>query len=129
MNCTIASGTPILDTTLTSGTTAVFYNYAISDCGTNRRAGILTIIYNQSATTAALTDNATASLGSTTGIVFSASINAGSLELTATIPNNSFKFTFVKTVLDDCCTIPSQQILTEGDDNLITESTDNLFTN
>ena len=88
----------------------------------------MTIVLNQNTSVSVITDNATSSMGDTSAVVFSSQISSGTLYLIATIPNNNFKFTFIKNTLDDCCPVTSQQLITEVGDLIITESGNNLYT-
>jgi hypothetical protein len=103
--CSIASGTSIIDTSERFGYNAVFYNFTITDC-TNYYAGVLTAVWDALTGTITFTETSTSSIGNTSGVSFSFTITGNDVNLVVSVPSALWKFSFTKTVLEDCCTMP-----------------------
>jgi hypothetical protein len=122
--CTIVSGTSIVDTSERFGYNSVFYNFAIYDCD-NYYAGNLTAVWNPNTGVVQFNETSTNSIGNTAGVSISFTIVGNDVNLVITVPTSSWKISFKKTVLEDCCTIPyisGAFITTEAGNPLLTES-------
>jgi hypothetical protein len=105
------------------GYNTVIYNFSITDC-TNYYAGTLVAVWNPTTAEIQFTETATSSIGDTSGVSFSFSISGNSVNLIVTVPTSSWKFSYTKSVLQDCCTNPyvsGQRITTEASDPIVTE--------
>jgi hypothetical protein len=123
--CSIASGTTTIDTTDRFGYNAVFYSFAVYDC-TNYYAGNLVAVWNATTGQLEFTETSTSSIGNTSGVSFSFTITGNDVNLVITVPSSSWKFSYVKNYLEDCCTSPYSPeafIITEGGDPIVTEDT------
>jgi hypothetical protein len=121
--CTIANGTSTIDTTDRFGYNAVFYSFSVYDC-TNYYAGNLVAVWNPTTGQLEFTETSTSSIGDTSGVSFSFTITANDVNLVITVPSSSWKFSFIKNFLEDCCTSPYLSeafIITEGGDPIVTE--------
>jgi len=128
--CSIVSGQTV-DTTPRFGNNSVFYNFSISDC-TNSYAG--TLIANWQAASGLIQFNEinTNSIGDTTGVSFDFTVVGSVVNLIVNTPTSGWKMSYVKNVLQDCCSVPytSGAMLITNSGNLITtESGEILITN
>ncbi len=127
--CVIANGTSAVDTTVRIGNNAVFYNFAIYDC-TNYYAGTLVAVWSSGQIE--FTETTTSSIGNTAGVSFSFSFVGNTVTLNVTVPSSSWKFSYSKTILPDCCNstpyVSGAYIITEDgnsppNENIVTEDT------
>jgi hypothetical protein len=119
--CTIASGTSVIDTSPRFGFNSAFYQFSVTDC-TNYYAGNFVAVWDATTGQVQFTETSTSSIGSTTGVSLSFECDTDTANLIITVPTADWKFTFVKTILTDCCTDNVEFLITEIGDYLITES-------
>ncbi len=103
--CTIANGTSTIDTTERFGYNAVFYSFSVYDC-TNFYAGNLVAVWNPTTGQIEFTETTTNSIGNTSGVSFNFTITGNDVNLVITVPSSSWKFSYIKNILEDCCTTP-----------------------
>lgn len=121
--CMISSGTSTIDTTDRYGYNAVFYQFTITDC-TNYYSGNLVAVWNADTGSIEFTETSTSSIGNTAGVSFAFTMPQENVNLRVTVPSNQWKFSYTKTVIEDCCNSPlvSEVITTEDDIPIATES-------
>ena len=128
--CAITSGGDIIDTNDKIGFNSVFYNYSVYDCS-NYVAGTLIAVWNPQSNAVEFSNTTTSSIGNTDAVTFAFQSVGNSINLVMYAPDNTWKYSFRKITLDDCCTVPyisGAFILTQSGSELITESGDFLIT-
>jgi hypothetical protein len=83
----LASGTQTIATKSTGSYTSVFYNYTVASAS-NARAGQVMIVWNGGSIQ--YTDNSTLDIGSTSNVVFTASLSGSNINLTTVLPSNTW---------------------------------------
>ena len=115
----IPSGTSVVDTTIQYGHNSIFYNYTATDCA-NYTAGTIVVVFDQN-TGIATTVTPIVTLGSATGVSFSATIVSGLVNLNITVPGPNWNLNLSKIVFLDLCAPSCDALVTENGDTLITE--------
>lgn len=129
--CNLTPGLNVIDTTDKIGNNGVEYVYTLTD-GVNQRSGTLLCTWNQNTNQLRWTETTTTDIGNTSLINLYFNIVGDKVRLMGAFPNNKWRFSFFKVVLESCypyVPIPSgSYILAENGDYLITENDDYLIT-
>ena len=116
----IAPNTSVIDTTPQTGNNSIFYNYTAADC-TNYVTGTLNVVFNKY-DGIAITDTVLATIGSASGLSFSASIFNNVVYLSITTPSTDWNLNYSKIVFLDLCPPSCGDLLTEAGNFIETEN-------
>jgi len=86
-SASLTTGTKTLSSITTGSYTSAFYNYTVAS-GSNARSGQVMIVWNRGSIQ--YTDNSTLDIGSTTSVVFTASLSGANMNLTTVLPSDSW---------------------------------------
>jgi hypothetical protein len=93
-SASLTTGTKTLSSIATGSYTSAFYNYTVAS-GSNARSGQVMVVWNGGSIQ--YTDNSTLDIGSTTSVVFTASLSGANMNLTTVLPSDSWT---VKTLIN-----------------------------